>query len=284
MPRTIQSLLVVGLGLFLPGLASAQTTPRPLPAPLVGAGLPSRPMLEEPSVQREIGLTEKQKNNLALIQEEYEANRASPQIPDGQEGFDFNSMMLQNDELDKQRLTAMSRILTTAQKNRLKQLEWQKEGWIALARPEVATRIKLSNPQSQKIRAIVEKMRQDQLSGQFAPPGDQPVPQPASRPAQNLNPSNGFMGDIDTLVPGGGPMKFAGGDTEAQAKKSADTSNQILTAASKEVDDLLTPDQKSGFERLLGNPFDFKGLNAPGPPTKTSKRPGRTTKGTPKTP
>ena len=164
--------LVIGLLIGIASPAPGQTTPerKPLPPPEVRRDLPSRTLLQEPAVQREIGLSEKQKNNLSLVEADALEARQTNMVGAGDEEFDFNQMMGGVEGLAKQERAATAKILSPAQRNRLLQIEWQREGWLALARSDVASRIKLSAPQTQKIRSIIATMRQKQLQAVFVVP------------------------------------------------------------------------------------------------------------------
>lgn len=273
------SVLLLSLILLAPGRPGvAQDSPRPLPEPQPMAGLPSRPLLEEPAVRREIGLSEKQKNNLLLLEEERAASRGA--AGDGEGGFDFNALMNQTEEIERLHRAALGRILTSSQKTRLLQLEWQREGWFALGRPDLGAKLDLSAFQAKKIRGIIDLMRRDQALAALGGSADRPDPK-AAEAIKNLSPANGFLGDPAQVLPGGGPLRAAGPE---QAKMDADRASQIQGAAAREVAELLKPEQRAALDRLLGPPFDFRKLDPTAPATPPARRSTRPPQGRPKAP
>lgn len=270
---------------LLAAAAPAQTAPKPLPAPQTGSTIPSRPLLLEPAIQKEIGLTAKQRNNLELIENDAQEARQSTMEDPGEEGFDFNAMMGGMDETAKLQRAAVAKILTATQKTRLAQIEWQRQGWLALARPDVATKIKLNSPQTQKIRGIIDSMRQQQSQALFAVPDDPARSRKAGKKKPNLDPAAALQG-TDDAIPGGGPMAFTTEGMQAQAARTAVQTAAAHAGAALEVEKVITPEQKAAFERVLGPPFDFKRLDEVAPPneptTSTSKRGAPATRKTPK--
>ena len=247
---------------MIAGLAMSQTASEPLPAPLGGSEIASRPLLMEPKVQKEIGLTDKQRNALVKAEAEVLEMRQGVLAEAGDEGFDFSSMMGGVEEVDRRRRAAVAKILTPAQKSRLLQLEWQREGWLALGRPDVAARLKLSQPQVQKIQSLIRAMRQAQAqtlfttTGGMAQPGSSPKPKP--NPSPSPSPSNGFMDAVGGPIPGGGPLSFASDQFQAQAGKTIEAAEKIERKTASEVDQVLTVEQKTAFGHLLGPTFDFR--------------------------
>ncbi len=274
-----------GLGgslVMVSSFVMAQTVSKPLPAPQGGSEIASRPLLMEPKVQKEIGLTGKQRSALAKTEAEALESSQGVMAEAGDEGFDFNSMMGGVEEADRRRRAAVAKILTPAQKSRILQLEWQREGWLALGRPDVAARLKLSQPQVQKILSMIRAMRQAQTQAHFtttegmAQPGSPPKPKP------NLNPSNGFIDAGLGPMPGGGPLNFSSDRFQAQAGKTIEAAEKIERKVASEVEQVLTIDQKTEFGQLLGLPFDFQTLTSP-PATETASDPlAKNRKATPK--
>ena len=249
-------LRVVGSLLLLANLASGQTEPKPLPEPRSAAEIPSRPMLMEPVIQREIGLTSKQRQRIFEIESEVQQTHQGATNLDDGEDFDFNQMMGGLQELAQNRQVAISRLLSPAQKTRLFQIELQREGWPALGRPDVVARIKLNKPQVEQIQSIIGKMRQSQMQANFTMPetGTKVI-----KPRPNLNPSNGFLDTTGTLLPAdGGPLNFTSEEFRVQSTKTSESVVRIERESGQEVAKILTADQRTSFDRLLGPDFDFR--------------------------
>jgi len=258
--------------------AVAQTDSKPLPAPQPFAGIPSRPLLLEPIIQQELGFTNKQRENLALIEAEAEDARQFGQADPGEEGFDFNAMMGGLEVTAKQQRAAIAKLLSSSQKARLLQIEMQREGWLSLGRPDVGVKLKLSPAQTQQIRSIIETMRQQQSQATFAAPDAVTEARKNAKLKPNLNPNNGFLDTPDELLPVGGPMNFSPDGLAAQANQNLQRAQKIQDSAANEVNKVLSPESRAAFERLLGPSFDFQRLAvsttdpSPTPPIRANPR------------
>lgn len=244
------------------GNVEAQTPPKPLPAPQIVNTMQSQPLLLELVIQKEIGLSEKQIARLHQIEmSAMEANQAALNDP-GEDGFDFNAMMGTVEQSARQKQVALAKVLTPAQRTRLQQIELQREGWLALGRTDVARKVKLTPSQTQKVQAIVGKMRQAQTkammggSGQTGPGMDSPA-------VKNLNPGNGFLDDTGAFNAEIGPVNPLNPQAAIQDQKSMAMLDKIRDASMNEVNTILTADQRSAFDQLLGPAFDFGSLSRP---------------------
>ena len=278
-PRWVRS---TGFLLLISPLAVAQTNPKPLPAPQLGSEILPRPLLMESMVQKDIGLTPKQRNSLAQIQADVADSQQGAVAEAGDEGFDFNSMMVGVEDLERQRRAAIAKVLTSAQKTRLLQIEWQREGWIALGRSDVASKLKLSQPQFQKIQAILKTMRQAQMQAILPMSVSEPIAQANPKSKPNLNPSNGFIDPNGVSLPAGGLLNSNEAAFRAQAQKTKEAGEKIRDSSAKAIDEVLTPEQKTAFEKLLGPTFDFKSLKTAGPSEPLAASSPKTRKASPK--
>ncbi len=216
-------------------------------------------------IQREINLSPKQKNSLAQIQADVAESQQGAATEAGDGEFDFNSMMAGVEDLERQRRAAIAKVLAPPQKTRLLQLEWQREGWLALGRSDVASKIKLNQPQVQKIQSILKAMRQAQNQAIFPVSVSEPVARAGPKTKPTLNPSNGFVDPNGVSFPGGGPLNFDNAAFRAQDQKTLEATAKIRDSTGKAIDEVLTAEQRSAFEKLLGPPFDFKSLTTPMP-------------------
>lgn len=113
-------------------------------------------MLQLPAVQTELKLTETQKTQ---IQQLLEANR--PQMGGGQrggggQGFDPEAMRQQRERMEAE----IKKILNEEQYARYQQLSLQQQGPSALARPEIAKEVGLSEAQQNQIRQIQQAQQE----------------------------------------------------------------------------------------------------------------------------
>ncbi len=304
-----------------------------------GPGGPGGPggqnLLRAPSVQADLGLTEKQKTALQRLDATM-AQRRREAFQPGEEGFDREAMMEAMNEIRADQEAAVAKILDKKQKARLTQLELQREGKLAVARKEVATKIKLTAAQTKKVKVIVDEMRTEMASAMPAPPGGggpggfgfaggggpggpggggpggpggggpggagpNGLPQDGAQPgeqnaAATAGPADGAPagdngGNGGPVAPGGGrgrgargggpggggpggpsggPPNFNNPQMQAMFAKIRETVEKVRAKATKKIDDVLTAEQKTAFDKLLGKAFDFstipQGPGGPGGP------------------
>ncbi len=260
MPSIYGWICVNGFLLTISPFSMAQSGSTSLPRPQASSGIPSRPLLMEPAIQQEINLSPRQKKNLAQVQADADDSRQQAMSGTEDEGFDFNAMMGGVEDLERQRRAAIAKVLTTAQKTRLLQLEWQREGWMSLGRPDVASKIHLNQPQIEKIQSILITMRQAHLEAILPVSGRVPRSEQTFKTNPNLTPNNGFIdpggGSISPL----GPLNFDSDAFRAQSRKTIEAAEKTRDVAGKAIEEVLTSDQRTAFERLLGPKFDFDTL------------------------
>jgi hypothetical protein len=262
-----------------------------------GMGPPGRQSLVlQEAVQSDLGLSDKQKNQLNNLQasigqksrdlfQSAQENGADPQ--------EFREAMA---GLYREHQSSLLRVLDKTQKSRLAQIELQREGFLAASRSEFASKLKVTSPQTKKIKTIVGEMRREQakampgaLQQEAAPPaksagtaktkkGTSKTRRPSGGTAGQENEEmggdpefagNGFFGGG---VPGGGGGLPGGQPDVLTPEAQADLARfQEVQAKSREeaktkIGEVLTPEQKAGFEKLTGKPFDFSKIQD-GPPT-----------------
>jgi hypothetical protein len=135
-------------------------------------------ILLAPSVQKELKLSEEQKNkvyNFArtatqkhrdLMQQMMFSGNANPQ-----------AMMQANWQIRQENDKQIAQILDPKQKERLDQIVLQHEGPLAVARPEIAAKLKLNETQREYVQGVLGEMRRESMmairqsmaTGQFNP-------------------------------------------------------------------------------------------------------------------
>jgi hypothetical protein len=255
--------------LFSAGLALAfAASPARAQGPPGGPGGPN--LLSAASVQEDLGLNEKQKGRLKQLDASMMQRRRDSFQMAGEGGLDPEAMRSTMDNLRREQEAAASKILDKTQKARLTQIELQREGVLAVARKEIAAKLKLTATQSKKIKAIVDEMQQTMARSMPRPPGDGfPGRPPGGGGAQNGEVGGGPPQGGGN--PGGGPPQGRGGppdfdneEVRARFAKMREDGEKLRTAATKQVEEVLTKDQRVVFDKLLGKPFDFSTIR-PGP-------------------
>jgi Spy/CpxP family protein refolding chaperone len=170
--------LVFATGLALVVLSSAARAQGPPGRPPGGGpggpggrGGPGGPSLVMAApIQKELGLTEKQKSQLKKLDATM-AQKRRPAFSRNREGdFDPEKMRAQMDSQRREQEEAVSKVLEPKQKTRLGEIELQREGIFAVARTDVAKKLKLTAKQSEKVKAIVDEMRKAERESMPRPP------------------------------------------------------------------------------------------------------------------
>ena len=146
-------------------------------------------------VQKELGLTEKQKSQLKKLDTTMSQKHRQmfTRTRSRQGDTDPEKMRKSIDSLRSEQEEAISKILEPKQKTRLGEIELQREGIFAVARTDVAKKLKLTSTQTDKIKTIVDQMRQDERVAMPRPP------EGSQGPGSGPPGENGF--------PGGGPPR-----------------------------------------------------------------------------
>jgi Spy/CpxP family protein refolding chaperone len=160
-------------------------------------------------VQKELGLTEKQKSQLKKLDTTMSQKRRQmfTRTRSRQGDTDPEKMRTSMDSLRSEQEEAISKILEPKQKTRLGEIELQREGIFAVARTDVAKKLKLTSTQTDKIKTIVDQMRQDERVAMPRPPEGSQGPGGGPPGENGLQgggpPSGGPPGEGG--FPGGGP-------------------------------------------------------------------------------
>lgn len=115
-------------------------------------------LLERPDVQRELNLTEQQKNQIRQMQENQRvAMQELRNLPPQERRQKMEELRTKNDP---------TKVLNETQKKRLREIELQAMGAFALLQPEVADELKLTQEQRSKLQGVVMQSMQ-QMREQF---------------------------------------------------------------------------------------------------------------------
>ncbi len=164
-----------------------------------GPGGPGGPsLIMAAPIQKELGLTEKQKSQLKKLDTTMSQKRRQmfTRTRSRQGNTDPEKMRTSMDSLRREQEEAVSKILEPKQKTRLGEIELQREGIFAVARTDVAKKLKLTSTQTDKIKTIVDQMRQDERVAMPRPP------EGSQGPGGGPPGENGFQGGGP---PSGGP-------------------------------------------------------------------------------
>ena len=121
------------------------------------------------SVQEDLGLTEKQKTQLKRIQGSTDQKTRQTFQEAGENGLEPNEMMELMNSIGREKNSAVAKVLDKNQKARLSQIELQREGLMAVAKSDIAGKLKLSSAQTKKVKSIIVEMRQAQFRGMPGP-------------------------------------------------------------------------------------------------------------------
>jgi hypothetical protein len=260
-----------------------------------GSGPVSRiTLVTQPSVQKELKLTDAQKQKIAKIDEQLKAkaeearNLMAPKPNQGGGGPAFldpetaragmeamkQGMQALHDEAD----AAVMRELQSKQRTRLEQIRLQADGPLAFERPEVLERLNLDTGQVEQIQAILAdghgQMEQSgglMLRAAGAMPGPGPGPGPGFGPG-----AGGGGGSGAGAGPGGAPpspqdlkKRFSSKEFQdqikAQFEKRRKETQGVRDRMMQAIGKLLTRGQRASYNKMLGEPFDLKPLQNAAP-------------------
>jgi hypothetical protein len=219
------------------GLPGAGGMPGGAPRGMFAMGGQSSPVmiLLAPSVQKELKLTEEQKNKAyALAKTSGQKGRDLAQAMSfGGGNANPQAMMQATWKLRQENDQAIAGILNAKQKERLDQIVLQAEGPLAVARPEIAAKLRLNDNQNEYVQGIMMQMRREL-----------------------------FM----AMRQGAAAGQFDPTQARAMATK-------LREGAVQEISKVIDRKQKAAFNKMLGEPFDVSKIEseaASADPTATS--------------
>jgi hypothetical protein len=238
MRRGIPVLIVVGLTL------AASAGPARAQPPLAGgpgaAGDSASPLLiaMAPAVQEELKLNADQKNKVyelvtSMSQRQRELNQS---VFFGGGQLTPQAVFQARDNLRREIERSLGQIFDKKQNERFLQVVLRAEGPLAIARPEIASRLGLNGAKTQQVQGVAIRLQQ------------------ARRQL--------FMSMRMNGVAAGGE-----GFNRQAVGKFAAASNDLRKEAIQQIARLLTKDQRDAFDKMLGEPFDLSKLPSSDPGT-----------------
>jgi hypothetical protein len=272
-------------GGFGPGRVGVQVK---VAGPAIGSG--SGPvslitLLTQPSVQKELKLTDAQKQKIAKIDEQLkqhadQARNAMAPKPDPGGGPALLNLEMARAAMEdmKQAMQALHseagaaamQELQRKQRTRLEQIRLQADGPLAFERPEVLERLNLEETQIEMIQAILAEGRgQMEQSGGIMMRTAGAKPNPGSGPGADEGPDVG-------PGPGGAPRspqdikkKFASKEFQdqlkAQFEKRRKETQGVREQMMRAIGKVLTRGQRATYQKMVGEPFDLKPLQNAAP-------------------
>ena len=191
-------------------------------------------ILMAPAVQEELKLTEDQKNQVfklvraagaktrEMIQSMFRAGGG------GGGGGNPQAMMAAFAQFRQENERAAEQVLQSDQKERFNQIMLRVEGPLAVARPEIAAKLGLSQQQNRQVQGtwvqMMQTLRESMLAGQVG---------------------NGFGN--------GNGVGFNRGMLQANSEDTM----KLRDAAAQQIGRILNSKQKDAFNKMLGEPFDI---------------------------
>lgn len=188
-------------------------------------------ILLAPAVQDELKLSEDQKNQVfKLVRAAGAKAREMIQATSragGGGGVDRQAMMAAFAQLRQENERAAEQVLQSDQKERFSQIMLRVEGPLAVARPEIAAKLGLSQQQTRQVQGtwlqMMQTLRESTLAGQGG---------------------NGL---------GNGNGGFNPGMVQANLRDTM----KLRDAAAQQIGRILESKQKDAFNKMLGEPFDL---------------------------
>ncbi len=166
---TVAALFVVG-GLTARFATAADPPATPPPAQrgpgFMGGGMPGLFMLSNEGVQKDLKLSDDQKESITKLQNKAREDFSSLQ------GLSQEERQPKMQALRKEQEEKIAGILNDKQNARLKEIAIQQAGAMALANKEVAESLKLTDDQVNKIKELTDSFRQDARAAFQSAAGD----------------------------------------------------------------------------------------------------------------
>ncbi len=230
-----------------------------------------------PAVQEELKLTAKQKTQLRSVDEAAKVGRQELFAAAQENGMDPQAIGEQMTAIRKEQDAKVGRVLDKKQKARLDQIKLQRDGLLAASRPDVASKLKVTNPQSKQIKKVIETMNREVAAAMPPPPEGFGGP-PGGFPGPDGGPPGAGNGDGGATPKKKGGNRTAGGNAKGQPgpggadveafrakmEQGVQGMRKARESASGQIEAILTEDQKSAWAKLIGEPFDVSTLQ-PGP-------------------
>jgi hypothetical protein len=240
-------------------------------------------LVTQPSVQKELKLTDAQKPKIARIdgqlkeKGEQARNHLAPKRDQGggprmvspemaRAGMEEMKQAMQ--ALHSEADAAVTRELERNQRTRLEQLRLQADGPLAFQRPEVLARLNLDAGQVELIQAILADGRgQLEQSGGLMLRAAGAIPGPGPGPG---------AGEGAGAGPGGAPpspqalkKRFSGkgfqDQLKAQFEKRRSETQGVRDRMMQALGQALTRGQRASYRKMLGEPFDLRPLRNAAP-------------------
>lgn len=218
-----------------PGEASAPAAPENLAALMRTGSGPLTPItvLMAPSVQTELKLTDAQKSklfNLSIAASQKQRDHVQAMLLGSRPaGGNPRAAMAARDALRQENEQAVEAILEPKQRERFDQIVLRFEGPLAVARPEIASKIGLNPTQKEYVQGIMLQLQQSQRMM--------------------------FLRLRQAAAAG-----QVGPDQVGQLRGM---SEKLRDEAVGQLGKILDRKQKNAFNKLLGAPFDVSRLDAP---------------------
>jgi Spy/CpxP family protein refolding chaperone len=215
----------------------------------------SASLLTNPSVQKELKLTEKQKTQIKQLSDDltrkdqetfkgalnpggsFELEALADAITQNGAETIRRGLMERQFTRPQEVESAIARILTPRQRSRLAQIALQIEGLWAVTRPEVASRLNMSPDQVEQIGMILVEMGEAQKQLRMAQ-------------RERLMP-------LPDLGEGDGDQDKQVKQLRQYLERTRRDSDRLRERALREIGRVLTRRQRAAFAKLLGEPFDL---------------------------
>jgi hypothetical protein len=191
-------------------------------------------LLEVPEIQKELKLTDRQKEQL-------NQSRQFLQQAGGGRRSERGALRAQVD-------AAIASILTRSQLTRLRQIRLQAVGPFAVTEQEIAVQLQMTPLQLQQVQTIMQQMEMKRSAARRQQFGGM-----RSRRGEDGQEATS-KGESEGEAEGGGPGPSG----------TNDPSQEIKEQAIQEIAKVLMSGQRSNFNRMLGPKFDFADLTLSG--------------------
>jgi hypothetical protein len=214
-------------------------------------------LLEIPQIAEELKVTERQQEQLKAAGEANSQYRRQvlQEMQQGGGAADPGAMRQTMAALQEQRQAALAGVLTSAQKNRLRQIVLQARGALSVGEPDLAAQLRLTDLQVQQIQGVLQQM-QAELSQ--IDPARRALTLASRDPGEDPPTDAGQAKAEGESAPGANSPADA--TSQAGIDQEREKAREIKEKAIQAIGRILSAAQRNSFNRMIGAPFRFEGI------------------------
>jgi hypothetical protein len=220
-------------------------------------------LLEVPEIQKELRLTDRQKEQLKTAgqRNSQSRDRYMQQLRAGGGRPDRTAMEALTTTLQQEADATIAGLLQASQRTRVQQIMLQARGPFAVGDADVATKLLMTPIQQEQVQTIIQQSQMQQSEARRAEFMSTRGRRGEDRQESTAKAEGETKGEGQDGT-GGGRRNRSGTDEQAQTARdqAREQSQKIKEQAIQAIAKVLTSGQRNNFNRLLGAKFDFENV------------------------